>query len=506
MSIELQEQLALLPGYLGAHIRLSVLAILIGLVISLPLAILATRIRRLEWPLVAVANVLQTIPALALLAFMVPLLGKIGFLPALIALVLYSALPVIRNTITGIQQVDPALVEAGRGLGMTDRQLLFRVQLPLAGPTILAGVRIAVVWVVGIATLSTPVGAPSLGNYIFSGLQTQNFTAVVVGVVSAASLALVLDGLIRLLEWSYRRRRMAFAVAALAGLLVILLLPTLYVRRSRPPLVIGAKTFTEQYILAEVLKSRLGQQGIAGRVVASLGSTVAFDGLQQGQIDLYVDYSGTIWANHMKRDEVLSRQEVLEEMSSWLEEEYGLRCLGSLGFENAYALAMRREQARQLHVRTVSELVGRAENLVMGADYEFFSRPEWKSLVDVYGLNFGDRVSLDSTLMYGAVASGQVDVISAFSTDGRIDAFDLQVIEDDRRALPPYDAVLLLSPNRAREEAVVRALSPLIGAISNEEMRQANRMVDLDGKSVGEAARWLLSRVPTGNQAQPLSR
>ncbi|MFZ0426646.1 MAG: ABC transporter permease, partial [Acidobacteriota bacterium] len=170
MTPELREQLALLPLYLGNHIRLSVLAILIGIAISLPLSILATRFRRLEWPLLSVANVLQTVPALALLAFMVPLLGRIGFVPALIALVLYSMLPVVRNTITGIHQVDPSLIEAGKGLGMTDAQLLLRVELPLAAPTILAGIRIAVVWVVGIATLSTPVGAPSLGNYIFSGL------------------------------------------------------------------------------------------------------------------------------------------------------------------------------------------------------------------------------------------------------------------------------------------------------------------------------------------------
>ena len=492
MTPELREQLALLPLYLGNHIRLSVLAILIGIAISLPLSILATRFRRLEWPLLSVANVLQTVPALALLAFMVPLLGRIGFVPALIALVLYSMLPVVRNTITGIHQVNPSLIEAGKGLGMTDAQLLLRVELPLAAPTILAGIRIAVVWVVGIATLSTPVGAPSLGNYIFSGLQTQNYTAVLVGVVSAALLALALDGLIRLLEWAWRGGRIGAAALAAVSLLAVTGLPGLLLMTARPSsIVIGSKTFTEQYILSDVIRRRLSDAGLEARVVSSLGSTVAFDALRTGQIDVYVDYSGTIWANQMKRTDIRPRRETLDEMSDWLIRSYRIRCLGSLGFENAYALAVTRKKAAELGLRNLSGLAGAASGMTIGADYEFFSRPEWDALVRAYGLDFHSEISFDPSLLYEAVAAGQVDVISAYTTDGRVAAFDLTLLEDDRHALPPYDGVLLVSPQHATDRRLLDALEPLVGSITNRRMREANRMVDLEGRSVTVAAEWL---------------
>ncbi len=491
MSPELQEQLALLPHYLGNHLRLSVIAIVIGTAISLPLSITATRVRRLEWPLVAVANVLQTIPALALLAFMVPLLGRIGFVPALIALVLYSMLPIVRNTITGIHQVDASLIEAGRGLGMTDLQILFQVQLPLAAPTILAGIRISVVWVVGIATLSTPVGAPSLGNYIFSGLQTQNFTAILVGVVAAALLALSLDGLIRLVEWAYRERRAGTAIIAIVCLLGVFFLPELLPKPRGLAIRIGSKTFTEQYILAELIHEHLSEAGLPSRVISSLGSTVAFDALRAGQIDVYVDYSGTLWANRMKRADTPSRDEVLREMTLWLQRSDRIRCLGSLGFENAYALAMTKRRAEELNVDNLSELAGVSSSLSVGGDYEFFSRPEWKALERDYGFSFRSRTSFDPSLMYQAVGSGQVDVISAFTTDGRIEAFDLTLLVDDRHSLPPYDAVLLVSPQRSADSRLLEALRPLVGSITNREMRTANRMVDLEGRTVKAAARWL---------------
>ena len=222
----MSEQLALLPDRLTAHLQLTLLALLIGTAVSLPLGILVTRVRWLEQPALAIAGVIQTVPSLALLAMMVPVLAalelqSIGFLPAIIGLTLYGVLPVLRNTVTGIAGVDPALKEAARGVGMTASQQLRQVELPLAMPVIVAGIRTSTVWIVGIATLSTPVGATSLGNYIFAGLQTRNYTAVLVGCVAAALLALLLDGLVKALEDGVRtrqRRRVTVALAVLAAL------------------------------------------------------------------------------------------------------------------------------------------------------------------------------------------------------------------------------------------------------------------------------------------------
>ena len=498
---QLESQLVHLPGYFANHVLLTVGALAIGIVLSLPLAGLAVRRPGLAGPLLGVASVVQTIPGLALLALMVPLLGRIGVAPALLALVLYSMLPVLRNAVTGALEVDADVLEAARGIGMTDGQILLRVQLPLAAPVIVAGVRTAAVWTVGMATLSTPVGATSLGNFIFSGLQTQNMAAVLLGCAGAAVLAISLDGLIRLGELAAERRDAALGwtsaalFVAAVGLASTPLVAGTFRGGERPRVVVGAKTFTEQYILADLVAERLRAAGFAVDVRDGLGSTVVFEALASGEIDVYVDYSGTIWANHMKREDTPSADSVLEQMKGWLAEHHGIASLGSLGFENAYALAMRRDRAETLGIEDLSGLARRAPDLSIGGDYEFFARPEWIAVRDRYGLAFESERSFDSTLMYTAVVEGHVDAISAFSSDGRIAAFDLLVLDDPLNAFPPYDAVLLLSEQTARRDDVVAALAPLVGAIDDDLMRNANKRVDLEGRPIAEASREIAQAI-----------
>ncbi|HUE18332.1 MAG TPA: ABC transporter permease/substrate-binding protein [Stellaceae bacterium] len=486
-------QLALLPGYLTAHLQLSLIALALGIGFSVPLGVALTRLPRFERPALAVASVIQTIPSLALLAIMVPALAalglrSIGFLPAIIGLTLYSILPVLRNTVIGLQGVDRTLIEAADGVGMTGAQRLWRIELPLALPVIVAGIRTATVWTVGMATLATPIGATSLGNYIFSGLQTRNYDAVLLGCVASAGLALLLDGLVRLLETGLRERRRARSWLAL-GIFALLylytgatLLPGLTGARAERPIVIGAKTFTEQYILADILAGQISRAtGAPTRIVSSLGSTVAFDALGSGQIDAYVEYSGTIWATLMKRDDVLDRDTVLREVGDWLQTQHGIALVAALGFENSYALAMRGSEARRLDISDLSQLAPTAPRLTIGGDYEFFARPEWRAIQSAYGLAFKDQRILDTSLMYQAAAQGEVDVISAFSTDGRIAGFDLTVLADDRHAIPPYDAIILAGPALARDHpAALAALRNLAGSIDAPRMRAMNAEVDHD--------------------------
>jgi osmoprotectant transport system permease protein len=505
------EQLALLPAYLTAHLELTLVALLLGAAISIPTAVWATRHPRAERFVLAAASLVQTIPSLALLAIMVPalaalgaLLGveirSIGYLPAIIGLTLYSVLPMLRNTVAGIAGIDPALREAARGVGMTPGQQLRHVELPLALPVIVAGVRTAVVWVVGIATLSTPVGAVSLGNYIFSGLQTRNLSAVLVGCVAAAALALVLDALVHLLEVGTRERRRAVVAGTLAVLLglyvyVGVTLGSGWLGSRGRVLTVGAKTFTEQYVLSEILSLEIQRAtGRAVTIVPSLGSTVAFDALRNGALDAYVDYSGTIWATIMKREQVPDDPAaVLAEVERYLAREHDITVAGALGFENAYALAMRGADARARGIATISALAPQAASLVIGGDYEFFQRPEWRALERAYGLAFREQRSMDSSLMYQAVAHAQVDVVSAFSTDGRIAAFDLAVLADDRHAIPPYDAIVLAGPRLARDAPeALAALRSLAGRIDAEALRRMNGAVDEDGRSPADVARAFL--------------
>lgn len=506
----MKEQLALLPHYVTAHLQLTLFALAAGMAFSIPAGIAITRSPRFERPVLAVASVIQTVPSLALLAVMVPALSalglrSIGFLPALIGLSLYSVLPILRNTVTGLSGLDPALTEAARGVGMTPRQQLWRVELPLAMPVILAGVRTATVWTVGMATLSTPVGAASLGNYIFSGLQTRNLTSVLVGCFGAAALALVLDGLVRALGAALvgRRRSPLLVVLATLGVLYAYSSVTFVqgLRRSGPDrIVVGAKTFTEQYILGRILALQIEKStGSPVEVVSSLGSTVVFDALRAGEIDAYVEYSGTIWATIMHRDSApATRAAVLSEVSGFLESQHGITVAGPLGFENAYALAMRRGQATGLAVKSISDLARHAPRLAIGGDYEFFDRAEWRAIRDIYGLEFRDQRSMDPSLMYQAVANGEVDVIGAFSSDGRIAALDLTVLQDERGAIPPYDAIILAGPRLVRERRdVLAALSALAGRIDADDMRRMNLAVDQEGAAPDDvAARFVRAESP----------
>ncbi len=499
-----------LPDYLSSHILVSLTALAIGLGISLPVAIASRHRPILRATLMAIASVVQTVPGLALLALFYPVLlalaamservfGKsfsaLGFLPSVLALALYSMLPVLRNTVAGLNGVDKRLSEAARVVGVPPWRLLRDIELPLALPVIMAGIRTSAVWVIGTATLATPIGQTSLGNYIFTGLQTQNWVFVVFGCIAAALLALVVDQLLALLQTGVVRRSSAYIVAGTLGLAALTLTAVVPgLMRPHAEYLIGAKTFTEQYVLAALIERRLGEAGLTAARRPGLGSNVLFDALAKNEIDVAVDYSGTIWTNRMHRTDAPSRPEILAQLKDWLSTTADIRLLGPLGFENAYALAMSREKAQALGIHTIADLAVHASNLTIAGDYEFFARPEWEALRKTYGLQFRAQRQMQPEFMYKAVAGGEVDVISAYTSDGQILANNLVVIEDIRHAIPPYDAILLLSPSRAHDEKLVEALNRLIGKIPVELMREANARA-AEGNTPDDVAKWLEERI-----------
>ena len=507
IDARLADAFARLPDYFGSHVLVSISALALGLGISLPLAIASRRRPVLRAGLLTFASVVQTIPGLALLALFYPMLltlaalsehlfGKgfsaLGFLPSVLALALYSMLPVLRNTVIGLNGVDRSLLEAGRVIGSKPVRVLWDIELPLAMPVIMAGIRTSAVWVIGTATLSTPIGQTSLGNYIFAGLQTQNWVFVLFGCVAAAALALVVDQLLALMERGVASRSRAMLAAGGAGLVLVVLAALLPgYGRAQATYVIGAKPFTEQYVLAALIEQRLKARGFSTQGRDGLGSAVIFNALAASEIDAYVDYSGTIWANRMGHFDAPTRQAVLDEVARWLNATYGIRMMGALGFENAYALAMPRALAEKLGIRTIAELAAHAPQLSIAGDYEFFERPEWKAMRDAYGLRFRAQRTMQPDFMYQAAAAGDVDVVSAYTSDGRIAQYDLAVLADPKHAIPPYDAILLIAPKRANDEALLAALKPLVGAIPVELMRAANLRASRGDSSADDVARWL---------------
>lgn len=505
------EAMGRVPDLLAAHLLLSACALLLGLAISLPLAIWSARRPNVARVTLGFASLVQTIPSLALLALFYPVLlslsalvgggiPALGFLPSLLALTLYALLPILRNAVTGLTGLDPAVIEAADGVGMTAAQKLRLVEAPLVAPVLMAGIRTAAVWTIGAATLSTTVGQPSLGDLIFAGLQTQNWALVLAGCLSAAALALAVDALLGGIEHGIRHRRRAWVWTAtgLLALGIVLALAPLRPRAGDDRVVtIGAKNFSEQYILARLIGHQLERDGYKVRYRDGLGSAVAFGALKGESIDVYVDYSGTIWTGEMRRSDVPDRARMVAAIKDWARKQHGIDLLGALGFENAYAFAMRGDDARKRGIASLDDLVGQAPQLNLGADLEFLERPEWAAVKRAYPLRFASARAYNPTFMYRALDSNQADVISAFSSDGRIAAQKLTVLTDPRRAIPGYDAILLVSKKASRDQRLVRALSSLIGRIPVAAMREANYLVDRDENkaSPDRAADWLERRV-----------
>ncbi|PZN92669.1 MAG: ABC transporter permease [Alphaproteobacteria bacterium] len=514
MNAQWSRAIAMLPDRLAAHLGVSAAALVLAIVIAVPLVLSMASRPRLRSLVLGIAGTIQTVPALALLALFYPLLlliggvtqrlagfgvPALGLLPSLLALALYALLPLLRGGSDGLASVAPETRDAADGIGMTRRQRLLQVELPLAAPIIMGGLRVAAVWTIGAATLATTVGQKSLGDLIFAGLQLEDWTLVTAGCIAAAGLAIIVDLALAQAETGLaegRPRRALLGLALLAALVAGVVgwqASAQAPASAARPVVVGAKNFSEQYILAELIADRLRARGIPATVRSGLGSAVAFRALAAGDIDVYVDYSGTLWDNVLDRSDAVPRAEMLATLRRELPRN-GATVAASLGFENAYALAMKRADARRLGITSLADLAARAPGLRLATDIEFQQRPEWVALQRVYGLKFRSLTAYTPTLMVRALKGGDADVITAFSSDGRIAADDLVLLTDPRGALPAYDALLLV--NRKRPE-LAATLAGLDGRIPVETMRAANWQADrdIDKQTPQQAAAWLAKRL-----------
>jgi osmoprotectant transport system permease protein len=449
---------------------------------------------------------MQTVPSLALFGLLIPIpfIGGIGARTAVIALALYALLPVIRNTVTGIAGIDPKVREAAVAMGMTGGQILKMVELPLAAPVMLTGIRVAVVISVGVATVAAAVGAGGLGTYIFRGLRQNDNNLLLAGAISSAVLALIADFALGQFERSFeikerasagRRKLVAGLAAAVIAVVVVAgLLPGFRgaASDSNNKVVVGSKDFTESVILAEILAQALEKRGVGVTRQLELGGNLAHDGLLAHQIDVYPEYTGTAYTAILKHKPVSDAQAVYDQTRAEYAEKFGLNVGPSLGFSNGFAILVRGEVARKNNLKTISDAVPISRNWQAGFGQDFMSRADgYPGFSRGYGFNFARQPrEMDLSLTYRALASGELDIIAGNETDGLIAALDLFQLEDDRHYFPPYQAVFIA--RRDAPAVLNEVLAQLSNAISTDEMRKLNYEVDGNKRTPKEvAAEWV---------------
>jgi osmoprotectant transport system permease protein len=476
------------------HVQISFTALLFAVMIAVPLAIYLTRQKRAaEW-VIGTSAVMQTIPSLALLGLLIPLVG-IGKVPAIIALVIYALLPILRNTYTGIREVDSSLLEAARAMGMNSRQRLLKVELPLALPVIMAGIRTAMVLIVGTATLAALIGAGGLGKLILLGIDRNNHALIVLGAVPAAILALFFDFSLRVVERvSTKRSRKAIGIAVIAA--VLLLAMPLFSGPAKKDIVIGGKLGSEPEILINMYKLLIEQDtNLNVELKPSLGKTsFVFNALQSGDIDIYPEFTGTAISTFLKeKAESTDRQKVYEQAKQGLMEKYDMMLLPPMQYNNTYALAVPKQTAEQYDLKTISDLKKVAPNIKAGFTLEFSDREDgYVGIQKLYGFQLPNVKTMEPKLRYSAIQSGDVNLIDAYSTDSELAQYDLTVLKDDKGLFPPYQGAPLLRKETLKKYPELKLLNKLAGKITDDEMRDMNYKVNVKGMSTEEVAKEFL--------------
>jgi osmoprotectant transport system permease protein len=507
-----------LIGMLTRHVVLVSIALGVAIAVGVPLGIITARRPRIGRPLVAIASIVQAIPSLALFGFLLPLpfIGGVGARTALVALILYGILPILQTTAAGLTSVAPSLLQAATAMGLTSRQRLLLIELPLALPSIFAGIRVSAVVGVGTATIAAAIGAGGLGEYIFRGLAMVDATVILAGAVPAAALALAADGLFAWIGRLAGRRAgqrgarsrirrgmtslwwIAGAIAAAAAVVMALMLSgTIGLTPGTPRIIVGSKNFTEQLVLGELIAQTIERETeLQVERKLNLGGTLICErALASGAIDVYVEYSGTALTALFKQPVAFDRKQVLETVRQRYAAT-GRTMLSPLGFNNTFAILVRRETAQRTGVKSISDAARFTPTWRAGFGYEFLEREDgYRGLAKTYGLTFAEppRV-MELNLSYRALASNQVDLIAGDATAGAIAALDLVMLADDRQYFPPYDAVPVVRSATVLAHPQVRtALEKLAGRIDEDTMRRMNEAVDIKKRDPAEVVREFLT-------------
>lgn len=508
--IEAKSQIFML---LIEHIKLTALAVGLAIVIAMPLGICISYIKKLNKPILAIANIIQAIPSMALLGFAIPFLG-IGKIPATVMVVLYSLLPIIKNTNTGIKNINPQTLEAARGIGLTKFQILTKVQLPLALPVIMSGIRISSVTAVGLMTMAAFIGGGGLGYLVFSGIRTVNNYQILAGAIPACLLALIVDFLFGLIESlvtpkSIQKRNSSkkffslnsskskkYVLTTSACLILCIFVATNVSAQGSKVITIASKDFTEQEVLCNILSEVIeNKTDISVERKTALGGTqVCFSALKSGDIDMYVEYSGTCYGDILKYKPISDVEKTYNTAKKDFKEKFNIEALKQMGFNNTYTLAVKQDTAKKYNLKNISDLAKVGNKLIISPSLEFLNREDGViGLKKAYDFKFKDEIGIDGSPKYTALMNNESDVIDAFSTDGLLKKFDLKVLEDDKNFFPPYYAVPLVKEETLKKYPEIRPIiEELAPILTNEVMINLNYQVDELRKAPRDVAKEFL--------------
>ncbi len=491
------ERLPEVHSALIQHIKISGMAVALAIIVGVPTGIAITKSEKLSKVILSIAGIFQTIPSLALFGLIIPFLG-IGIKPAIFVLFLYSLLPIITNTYIGIKNVDQSTIQAAVGMGMTNLQVLLKVKLPIAISVIMGGIRISAVANIGTATIAALIGAGGLGELIFRGISTSNNLLVLTGAIPTALLAFVVNYVLGVFEVCLTptgmltdrnsKKKNLIIMRILLILFILLGARSAYkkfITVEKPTIIVGHKNYTEQRILGKMMEILIEENTDYEVNLIEFGATnIIMEAIQSSEIDLYPEYTGTIYAAVLNQKGITDPKMVRDIIKEAYNREYGLDILDHMGFQNTYAFAVTQDAKDKYNLKTIEDLRKVDENLVLSGPHEFMEREDGLlGIRKAYNLKFKDILSMDQGLVITSLISDKVEIAVVYSTDGLIAKHNLVLLEDNRNFFPPYEVVVTLRKGYDQEKPdVIAAVNKLYLALTEDDMQLLN-LEAVEGKT-----------------------
>ncbi|WP_330654144.1 glycine betaine ABC transporter substrate-binding protein [Faecalicatena faecalis] len=500
---------------LGEHISISLLSLLVAAMIGIPLGYLCIRYGRSKRWIVGIFQVLRIIPSLAVLILLIPIMGT-GVRPAMTALVLLAIPSILMNTADGFEQVPKFMLETAAGMGMTQRQIFWKVKVPLAVPYILTGARTAMIEIIASATIAAKIGAGGLGGIIFTGLGLNRTDLLLVGGVSVALLSILAGVIFNLLDrifmrYKYtgkgekRKMRSKMKRAAAACLCMVMLISLTACGGNKDSdakgnkeaekssvIRVGSKDFTEGMIVSEIYALALEDAGYQVERVFDIAGSVIHTSIVNDEIDLYPEYTGTGLLSVLGMDLITDPQEVYDTVKDEYEKQFQLTWLDYSQANDGQGLVIRTDLAKELGIKTISDLQKHASELRFASQGEFNEREDGiPALEKTYGkFDWKSSKVYDGGLKYEVLSSDEADVTPAYTTEGPLaDKDKFTLLEDDKHVWPPYNLAPVVRDNILKANPdIADILNAISAKMDTESITALNAKVDVEKEDYEDVA------------------